>query len=695
MPQLPQYISQTRARGQVAGAQPGIVDTSGLVQGVQQAANTITNEQKREAAKAQAERDRVTQQLAENEARVATVNAESDIDLKIANRFDEASKTPDGLVGFTDSIMKDFDGWAKEAGENASDAARPHIAVAAARMRGQLNLKAYSAETQYRQGKVVSDYSDGLDADRKLVFADPSQFNVALARRTALVNTLEVPEAVRTKLGEQTREGLAYEAASAIAERQPEAFLQHVGIGGAKTGKDGKPLPTDPKRAADAVANDPVLSNLSPEKLRQVVDRATMLSVQREAQRQQLAEQNARRAEIEASRREREANQAYSILSERTRNGKITDPVADKPLLDKIAGTPYASAYAAQAQQVATSTAAAMLPIGQQQAQLDALKARAASSAGTSTGLETEIKAREQILSSAKTEYAADPIRAASERGVIAQPAPVQLQAGLPGLLQSIGPRLQQSAIVDAQTGKTGSPFTPDEAQQVGQMLLSLPVPEQSRAIAALSEKMGPRRAQALAGQISNHDRPLALAMQAGSTMTTAGRPVAELILRGGQAARDKSVKEDASANAKIAELVGDTFAGQTREDVMDSARLISLGLLSEGSSDPERAVRLAVGGNIIEHAGKRIPVASADVTSESFAAGLARVPASQVTAQSADGKVFAAGHEMPLDQFMAALPSAQLQPAGRGRYFVRAGGGLVTNASRQPIVIEVPLVAP
>ena len=51
---------------------------------------------------------------------------------------------------------------------------------------------------------------------------------------------------------------------------------------------------------------------------------------------------------------------------------------------------------------------------------------------------------------------------------------------------------------------------------------------------------------------------------------------------------------------------------------------------------------------------------------------------------------VYIGGQAISSDEFIASLPEAKLQYAGRGKYFVKAGTTYAARADRQPIVIEV-----
>jgi hypothetical protein len=401
----------------------------------------------------------------------------------------------------------------------------------------------------------------------------------------------------------------------------------------------------------------------------------------------------AQHAEIVAARRERESTSAFTVLSGWALAGKVANPDASAGLIGKL--TPeHAAAYKAMAAEVPARTAAAMLPLDQQQAQIDQLKAHINKS-GTSVMAEQELNRRQQVLTEAKREYADEPLRAGAERGVIDTVAPLNLSS-LDAMVTGLAARVDQAQTVATRTRRPVSPLLGDEAVKVGEVLNSMPPAQRSQRIAQLASMLPPGMAQALAAQIDQKDKGLALEIAAGSTKTNAGRFTSEWIARGRQAIKDKSIKEDSAATtglrASIAAEIGDSLTGKARDSVIEAARLMSLGLQAGGvSHNTKDVVGMAVGGAIIEHNGKRIPVPAGIADESALRQKLRATPLDAVRAQLPDGMVYLPGGKpMAAADFMARLPDAQLEPAGQGRYMVRSGGSLVMSAEARPVLIEV-----
>lgn len=178
----------------------------------------------------------------------------------------------------------------------------------------------------------------------------------------------------------------------------------------------------------------------------------------------------------------------------------------------------------------------------------------------------------------------------------------------------------------------------------------------------------------------------MALAFATATQQTTQGRYTSELILRGDQAIKDGAVMKDDKKvtgwKASIAQEIDGAFGNEnTAQAVKDAAYYITAGIAAEnggnaGGSDIKRAVRLAVGGDIIERNGKKLPI-PAGMDASDFEARL-KTSAGAVAKQ---GSVRVAGVEMSGEEFAASLPGQELMPVGSGRYAVIVKGRPVVRS--------------
>ena len=242
--------------------------------------------------------------------------------------------------------------------------------------------------------------------------------------------------------------------------------------------------------------------------------------------------------------------------------------------------------------------------------------------------------------------------------------------------------------------GRTASPLYPEEAEQLGRLLASGDPVSFGQTAGMLASVLPPEHVAAVARQIDKQDRPLALALVAGATRTTDGRTAAELMRRGVQAVKDKAPEtKGAEAQTLLENLqtaVGTALAGQSRDDAIESAKLIYYGKRAAGETiTPQGALALALGGPLVRHNGRMVPV-PAGMDAYMLADRMQAYPADDIQRQSADGWIgFAGARPMGVPEFLAALPGAQLEPAGRGKYLVRVGGSLALGKDGQRIVIE------
>lgn len=405
---------------------------------------------------------------------------------------------------------------------------------------------------------------------------------------------------------------------------------------------------------------------------------------------EQLAEAAARRAEAQAQTRLNKATTAFTAASALINSGKVLSDDYVTQLSQTVAGTEYAKVLPELLKQAPERSAFGMQPLGVQQATLLQARSRL-NREGTNPQAEKQVAQLEQIYQQSVKDYSEDPLPAAQERGLLQSIEPLQL-GDVRQLVGSMAARVAQAEQVSATAGRTVSPFLKTEAEQIGKVINALPVEQRSSAIAQIAEVAGPAQAAAIGRQMAPKDKALGIAMGMAGSKTTSGRYSSELVLRGAQAIKDRSVKEDNAAitgvRGSVAAAIGDAVSGPARDALIDAAVFTQYGLMAEGSGDLPRAIRLATGG-ITERAGKKV-VLPYGVDEATFGQRVQQVNAQTFASQAPDGQVYIAGKPMPVEQFAAQVPNAALTTAGNGRYFIQAAGGIATNKAGRPIVLEV-----
>ncbi|AZS78844.1 hypothetical protein ELS24_10535 [Achromobacter spanius] len=406
---------------------------------------------------------------------------------------------------------------------------------------------------------------------------------------------------------------------------------------------------------------------------------------------EQRALAQAQRAEIQAAKRDRQAAGVYTQAVTLATEGKKLDPNWIAGAAQQVAGTPYEAGFKAAVEQAPAGTAFAMQPLRDQREMLDGLLAEGNKIGWTPTRQDQYDKAQKSYETSQR-EYKEDPLRAAVDRNVLPELAPLDVSGGIAGITQGVQARLEQAKQVEVVAGRPVSPFTSDEAVQVATLFNGMPTDQRATTLANLSKTVGPRTMSAIAAQLDNKDRSLALAAALGDQQRPNGGLVSEQILRGEQAMKDKRVP-DADVTrwrTEIAAEVRGVFATPEMEDaVIDAAVRV------RADADVRRAGRSirnaidTVSGSIVDFNGGKIPL-PLGMTESQFERGLVALTPDSFTDQAPDGNVFVAGKAVPVADFVKDLPNAVLRHAGQGIYTVSSGTGFVLNQAGQPVIVRI-----
>lgn len=655
------------------------IDLTGLVSGVQMARQGIEQQQAATAREMEIEaRHREVADQAEARAQYLSMK-----DL-LADSFEEYQA---GILDGTQDKTSAQTKWAERT-KALVDLGIEKVPPSQ-RQQVQASITADGARFERLVGRVVAkrDRQDiGSAIDSQLEYAARmSEVNPAGARHMAMQTLMELgPFAGLTSQQVQTK---------ANAWREEAAYTQGLRmISRAKL--DNAALST-----ADGVIQD--MGDLDPRRKVELTDRIAGYKAS-----------NEQRAEMDAIRRERAAERALRVAEHSAnalqgladRGGFIAPEEYDKAI-SATKGTPYAAVVRAIAEQAKETGGLALQP----QSTIDATLAqidRKIAAEGRSEALQKRRDAVQKVNDLRREDIGRDALAAYAERGGGVPPA--LDVSSIDAVMQGLPARADHAATVSRWAGRGVSPLSPSEAERVADQLAALPVAQRAARLTQLSGGMSSAQAQALAHQIAPKDRALALALAAGTQQSPMQRrmlsadvppqPVGELILRGAQRLAD--AKEPAPGSrgdqirqalrAEIVRHLGDAVSGtRAREDVIDAAILIQSGLEATGAgAGGQKALEIALGGPLVEHAGKRIPVPAGV---DNLPDRLAKYPVQAIASQAPDGFVYLpGGRPMGVPEFLGVLPTAQLEPAGLGRYFVRSGGSLVVNQNRAPIVVEV-----
>jgi hypothetical protein len=689
---IPQYGAQSVGQyAPLPAARSGVVDVSGLTQGLQQGLNRYERgmevqereaEQQRKELAAVQRRERETLEL--NEAKSQVINTMSAADSFLYERFETARQAaPDDAKGFTDTLLKDFDTWADDRQGSASERARMPMKAELANLRERLHAKAFNFEVGQRNEALKNQFNDGLEEDKRNVYADPSQFAAIAKRRSAAADLIGVPASVREKMLDEARAELAWAAATKQATVDPVGFLKR----------------------AQKPGDDIVMAHLKPERLAVLSDRAQTDIARRE----QRAEMAAARAERLAERHMRQAQATFETFQAIADKGTAMDPGYLDRVMTQTAGTPYQGGVVALATQARDSGGLAAATIAQQQAAYDRVSTEIAQH-GNSPERDKRRDQISKVLEGSRRDLESDGLRAGLERGVITAIPPLNMDAGAQGILQGMPQRVLSAQQVSAWGGKSVSPFTADESEKLRKSIAVLPWDQRSAFVATLAEAMGPQQAGAVAMQLDKKDRPTALAFALAGSKTSTGRFASELVFRGAAAQADgTSTKNEKAPDVKAAQwkrivtqnLEGALPSATASEATRDAGLFIAHAIAAEkggrlSDDDLKRAAELAVGGSILRHNGRQT-VMPGLMDEDELDKRLRAISPQSVVAQTGPGSakgapiVRAGGVEVPVDEFLKTLPGAELIVSRRGVYQVLVSGRPVLSADgRRPIEIKI-----
>ena len=479
-----------------------------------------------------------------------------------------------------------------------------------------------------------------------------------------------------------------------LGQKWKEQTQYAAGYEAVSAGRDSLPQLAVAEKVIDA------LPDLDPQRKAQLLDRVGMFRLSIEQHNQARADAAAR----EAERRLKLAEASFNTFQTLADKGTVLSPDDIDQAMVATAGTPYQQGIKRLAQQARDTGGLARQSLAVQRETLSAIDAEIAKN-GRSQELDKRRGAVEKVLRGSESDYKAEALDAGLKRGVLPEGlAPLDLSRGLVGLVPQLPARVQQAERVSRITGRLESPLRSHEANTIRQQLDTLPANEKAGWVAGVAAAIGPQASQGLAVQLDGKDKALSLAFALAGDKTTAGRYTSELLLKGAAAKKDgSSTKGDKAApdvkeaqwSGHFAQQLAGVFPNeQTNAQVREAAILISHGLAAENggklsAADMDRALRLAVGGNLVEHAGRMVPL-PAGVDEDMLAKRLRSVSAAELALQTPGGVVMAGGQSIPVADFLAKLPGQQLMPASRGKFAVLVGGRPVVNSQGVPIIIGV-----
>jgi len=586
--------------------------------------------------------------------------------------------------GFTPKVLNDFDKWRATSSQAISDEEERRLFDGmVAPLRDHLAGSALQFETTQRRTYRKSVVRDGAEIDARTVTADPAQFQDVLASRLAVINgSADLMPEDRTALADAATQLIAGSAAVTLADRDPVAFLERAGMAGRKGG--GK---ADPAAAAAAVKQDPLLASLTPQQLRQVIDRASANKAAMEG-----------RAKMEQDVIERMAFDATQEAASFADEGLIpsTEQVNRWRML--TSGTRYAEAAEMHMKAAVEGAGFGALPLAAKRAVI-----MDAEGQPTDTAAAKRLDRFRAIEQAQAKAYADDPWNAQQRfhRGPDVQ----EVRITAPGqLLEVAKQRIPLMARLEAASGQPAPLLRPNEVPQAVAALQSASIRERTEVLGQLGAALPANRVAVLADQLGKGDDSLALALKMGSEKTTAGRMVSELVLIGKQALKDKTVKKDDSALAgwrnQLAPHVRGVFGpgeggASVEDDIINAAFYVMAAQEVENIGGPnfskgigggaEDALNLVVGRPLNRGGVKTLmPRGMTEAAFDSAAL--------KALSAFADQTVYVRGQPVPVERLAARLSSYGMRITGRNTYTPVISNLPVTRDKEGRVMLELVL---
>lgn len=421
--------------------------------------------------------------------------------------------------------------------------------------------------------------------------------------------------------------------------------------------------------------------DLDPEKRRVLIHSGT-----------QVLESFQRRAEIEAERRAKALEKTWEGAVSVVQAGKMLSPEYAAGLLRKFKGTPYEKALGELVSQAPAALSFSAQPVAAQESALFHLQAKG-NTAGWSPAEQKQYEKLDRAHKQTLADIKDDPYKAALERGILPQVAPLN-PLDFNSLPQQLATRAAQADTLRAWTGREVSPLRPEEAKSLAEMLNALPAPQRAKSLNMLGKVMTPPQMQAMAADMGESSIGVATLLAARDLRSTSDRLVSEIYLKGVDAVRDKRITYDESKQNAIRqqihkELDGVYASAAAARSAAEAVFGIYNGLKSEGESpDIRQAVRLATGG-IMTHNGGKI------AKPHGWSDGQVRDAVAAWTPEKlkAAGVASALVGDMVLgpEELAKALPSARLSASPvPNAYTVIIGNRQVMGANRRPLLLPL-----
>lgn len=672
MPTMPLYQQRTEATGTLSagadassfGAQTAAAGErlAGAIQGVGDAQQSLLREQQERDAKA----------WSGNTVSKATLQWMT----TLSQRKQDAGP---GAPNFAGTLVDDFDKYANETIDNApTPLAKQYITQHMNALRTSLGDSAISFEAKARVDNRDQQGMDAITNWGKVVQQQPGLYGVAM---NSLRETLPQGAIEGDKLFTHAKGALTSAAASQVLDADPYGMRDLTSKALGEKGFTGK-------------TGTPWVDDATPEQVKTWNNQA-------ETKIRMLEAQKAR----DADARDKIALDTVNAATDLSWKGRYMSPDYQTELLNATKGTQYEKQATELVNSQKTTAGFASAPATMRAQILNDWRSRGSTKAeGTTPDDAKQLERVAAIDSEIQKAVKANPWQAAQQYGV-QQDATVLPINSPQDAIGVIARRSKTQTTVETWAGGPVSPLQPIEVAALSDQLTKLAPPARAQALGTIGSMLTLPRLALLADQIDQHDKPMALAMKLGGDATTAGRPIGELVLRGAQAIKDKTIKKDDTAlsgwRADISSMIRGTLgpdADRAESDAIDAAYYIRAAMENDGSPAPgfslkasnENAVRFAIGQPMERNGVKTL--LPRGMSQDDFDKKLGGFTPETLKPLVPSGTVYVRGQPQPIARLAATLDSMGMRRDGNGNFIPVSGNALVTIDAEGRTPLRLPI---
>ncbi len=401
--------------------------------------------------------------------------------------------------------------------------------------------------------------------------------------------------------------------------------------------------------------------------------------------------------------REKQATEEYDRAFQLITSGQTPSPAYIKVLTQKASGTSIEPAIGELLQTQSGVAGFAARSASEREAILNQMRSRGSDpTQGTDPAQFKTLHMMETMHAAEISAAKENPWQGAQKYGRIPEAPLLPANATPDDYARVMGDRMKSIGQVEDWAGRKVSPLQPTEAEHFGTFVRTLTPDARAKVLGQIGATIDLPRLDALTEQIDKQDRPMALAMKLGTDQTTAGRNVSELLLRGAQAIKDKTVKRDDSVltgwRADIAKAVRGTLGDQRAEDdVVDAAYFVRAAMDADGINAPgyalkqsvEQAVKLVAGLPIERNGVKTLLPKGYD--ENMFDDKLKTFTPEVLKGIAPSGTVYVRGKPLTVERLSSSLGQLGMRRDSQG-YRPTSGGAFVTldAAGQQPLRLPI-----